>query len=337
LLGAVVSVAALLIAIAGAELAVRLLGVPERVYPDYRVVTAQLDGAILEHNFLQPHPTRLWQNTPGKGEVDARGYRRTLQPEPTGDALRVLFLGDSVTYGHDAAWDESLPSAAARLAGGRVVSVNAGVVGYSSFQGLQTLRVDRPHRDADVVVVSFYQNDEDEGCLHDVQLYEHNRRLLRTDSLLAGSRLHNLWALRRLSREEARSLMQPHCDDGQLLRVPPEDFTANLVAIHAEVERAGAQTLFVAQPANPVTLLRQPHYGAYREAFERAVAQTGAPSLDLPELSLAADPAEVGHLFLDRHKCHLTPAGYEHLATRILESLEAMTGRALLDTPGGAP
>ena len=76
---------------------------------------------------------------------------------------RVLFLGDSVTYGHHLVDDDTVPrrledDIAART--GRLVEViNAGVPGYSTFQSVGQLRRLGPELQPDVILLGFCLND----------------------------------------------------------------------------------------------------------------------------------------------------------------------------------
>lgn len=139
---------------------------------------------------------------------------------------RLLFLGDSCTR---LTMDGSAyPARLKAFFQGRAEVLTAAVPGYSSYQGLAWLRSQLLAARPDVIVVYFGWND-------------HWRTMGSTDRQYAASlapwrpRLAGLW------RRPAASAS---------LRVPPDDYGANLTAIAAEAASVGARVLFVRAPAN---------------------------------------------------------------------------------------
>jgi lysophospholipase L1-like esterase len=111
--------------------------------------------------YREPDPELLWQ------PVARRPYNRQrfkgppmAVPKPPG-TYRVLCYGDSNTDGPSAgSWPELLQERLARRVGGRSFEVvNAGVTGYSSYQGVARFRRDVATYRPDLVLVSFGWND----------------------------------------------------------------------------------------------------------------------------------------------------------------------------------
>jgi lysophospholipase L1-like esterase len=114
-----------------------------------------------------------WKMVPGAGgawgevpvEVSARGLRGPVVPDArTPDTRRVLFLGDSVTFGYgvappDATFPFAVGRALERPLGQRVEIVNAGVGGYSPWQQLAWFEQEGRVLAPDAVVVGFVLND----------------------------------------------------------------------------------------------------------------------------------------------------------------------------------
>lgn len=121
-----------------------------------------------------PGDARRYRNRPGAsvtiGDVtyrhDEHGLRIADGPPPPDDERpRVLFLGDSTTYGWGVAADDALPRQVARRLGERIVARNAGVSGYTTRQELAQYRALRDVVDAEVVVLVVYPNDATDGAL----------------------------------------------------------------------------------------------------------------------------------------------------------------------------
>ena len=134
--------AALLLALLTGELALRVVGYR---YSPLKVVTPLHKSDwryyhVFEDADLSFDPELIWRPVAGRGVFNAQGVRGRELTEPrTPGTIRVLAVGDSNTLGHQgprgANWPLLMEARDPRL---RVV--NAGVYGYSSFQGVRRLR-----------------------------------------------------------------------------------------------------------------------------------------------------------------------------------------------------
>ncbi len=113
-----------------------------------------------------------WRLRPGaRGEwggthvsINARGLRGPELPYARhAGATRILYLGDSVTFGYRLTVDQSYPYVTQRLLeqdpGGRFETVNAGVGGYAPWQELRYLKREGLRYEPDLIVVGFVLND----------------------------------------------------------------------------------------------------------------------------------------------------------------------------------
>ena len=224
--------------------AIVLLGLAEiaaRVFytrPPAVLVQAPLDGVVnlTVPDFFEYHPRLFWVLRPGIrrppsfwGDItNSRGFRMKSEPGDRREKVRILCLGDSCTYGLRLPLDHAWPAALDRLLESAEV-VNAGVPGYSSYQG-RVLFEDRcEDLEPDVLVVAFGQNDvmawpsRQDGQI--VQLHDRDRAehigYARTSSRLLQ------WLLsRRLRRPEV--LRAGTSPEYWLPRVSITDFRANL-------------------------------------------------------------------------------------------------------------
>jgi len=112
---------------------------------------------------LKPGADDVWGG--GRVRINAKGLRGPELPyERTSSAARVLFLGDSVTFGYRlAGFRQTFPAVAGRKLAGRlsrqVETVNAGVGGYSPWQHAVYLQREGLRYAPDAVVVTFVLND----------------------------------------------------------------------------------------------------------------------------------------------------------------------------------
>lgn len=126
---------------------------------------------------IQNDPESFWRFVPGQrlentrgpffGVISNRGGLREdheIPFEKGSDELRVLFLGDSCTFGYGLdlkqgfvqKTEEQLTRA---LPGSRIECINAGVPGFSLFQGWRVLEMEGLRYQPDIVVICFGWND----------------------------------------------------------------------------------------------------------------------------------------------------------------------------------
>ena len=112
---------------------------------------------------LHPGATDTWGGV--VVHINEKGYRGPAVPyERTAGHKRVLFLGDSVTFGYRVArWQDTFPFLADSLAGVRdsvpVETVNLSVEGYSQWQEAIVMQKEGARYQPDLVVLGFVLND----------------------------------------------------------------------------------------------------------------------------------------------------------------------------------
>jgi lysophospholipase L1-like esterase len=118
------------------------------------------------------HPTRLFDLRPNQqvfthdkpARINALGFRggEVETPKPEG-RLRIVVMGDSLTFGNGVGDDETYPAQLARglgEAGSRNIEViNAGVPAYDTWQQALLLEEVVVSLEPDLVVLGFYEND----------------------------------------------------------------------------------------------------------------------------------------------------------------------------------
>ena len=273
----------------------------------------------------QPDPELLWR------PVDRPPYNRQrfkgslIEPSKPPGTLRVFCYGDSNTDGPpDGGWVAALGDRfAARRDGRRYEVVNAGVAGYSSYQGRLRFARDAPRFRPDLVLVSFGWNDlapalgapDSSFRPPAAPLLATQRLLLRYDLFLVARRY---WPRRRAA------------DAATGPRVPLADYEANLQAFIDIAAAHGGRVVLLTRPhREPERVLRAQRRNwrgevpAYNRAVRRQVGRKGTLLIDLQRRF--ADRPE---LFVD--ECHFTTAGHAHAAVLIERQLAV---RGLLAGP----
>jgi lysophospholipase L1-like esterase len=125
------------------------------------------------NSLLEPHPQRGWVLRRNAVGTDANVATRTNSlglrgdevplPKPTGE-FRILFIGDSVTFGYGLAEDQTLSARCGEqlrtaLPHNTLRCTNAGVSGYTTWQELDYLKSDGLALQPDLIVLQFSFND----------------------------------------------------------------------------------------------------------------------------------------------------------------------------------
>lgn len=264
------------------------------------------------------HPMRFWALRPNTAmlvegrlvKVGPEGFRGQLPDEREPGEVRVLLLGDSCTFGHGVAQNETLDRLLEkdlRQRTGRKVRVfNGGVPGYSTFQGLDLVRELAARIHPDLLVEAYFYADHSLDRVADHERlppppFHEVRRLLWSSGIYRMLRA-------KLVEEPADSIdlaedrRMPR--DGTVLRVPPERTRANLVEI---ARRSGARhALFLLLPSRvPMAGPDDPH----PKAVEAAAGESpGGRFLDLRDAWRGGPDG----LFMD--DIHPTRQGFQALA-----------------------
>ena len=201
--------------------------------------------------------------------------------------LRILFLGDSCTFGYGVRHTETFVALLQRnlnkkkrLSG--IKCINAGVPGYSAFQGRRYYETEGYRFAPDLVVACFGWNDG--SVWDDMSDFEHDR--LRME------------------------MLRP--------RLNAMEFLETIHQLHASVRRDGGEFVLLVWPYRANLFAKDPSVRTiYQKAMYEYAITTDCPIIDLiPALQVSARPDD---LFFDQG--HATPALHERIANKILKSL----------------
>lgn len=234
--------------------------------------------------------------------------------KPAGE-YRVLFLGDSCTFGFNVLHNETFVEKVEqilkqRLPGTPVECVNCGVPGYSSYQGLEWLKRYGVQYQPDAVVATFGWNDSRKWDVYtDVEHHERNVRSTPPGPLSMSAICRRVWQL--------RGALPPRAE--KCFRVPPDQYEVVMNQIAELARECGAQPVLVDWAFNKnveqgVVTNVNPYQTIVRNLGDRAVI------VDLlPVIRRAVKEHNAGALFMDYG--HTTPLANDYIADAIAASL----------------
>jgi len=287
--------------------------------------------------------------------INSRGLRGPVVPyERRSGTPRVLYLGDSVTFGYNVArWEDTFPFVVGRTLaselGTDVETINTGVGGYSPWQESAYLRREGIRYAPDAVVVDFVLNDVTEKfTLTRFGGYGLGRQLTQSyysplDHVLARSGLgyHLRWVWNRIvSRRVHASSPRIHAihygplDVKALIRNPDAPYLSgaweitfeHLDSIFAFCNERHVPALLVVFPFAKQLADPDSTSGPQRRVVAHAEAR-GVPCVDLlPELAdyARAHGLTTDDLFLDQD--HLSVEGHKVVAELLAPRIRALIG-----------
>lgn len=277
--------------------------------------------------------------------INSLGYRgrEFERAKPTGE-FRIVFAGDSFTWGHNVADGETTPAqleTALASSCGRVTVVNAGLSG-TSITGQDSLVLRALELAPDLVVLMYHENDIDDLMYSPVwqQLSENRRRKSQFPLSLIYPvvRTSALW---NLALDVRRKLTSPHVPQSAETRLDAAAVTEEVVAARAAYS---AQLASLARQLGerglPFLFVTFPHPASVRDGagardYEWMVAEAARlaiPTVDLlPVLRASRLGPEGAYLIPDDY--HPSAAGHALAARTIADRVLAMRAA---DAPAGS-
>lgn len=327
---AAVAIAAAGLALGIPEIALRLAGFHYESGVEFAI--PETGGEFITY---RPHADLLFTFDPAHPKVNEFGFpdRRVELPKPEG-TFRILFLGDSCTQ-------QGFPDrVASKLSGDdgrdalRVDAVTLAVAGYSSYQGRVLARDFAPRMDGDLAVVYFGWNDHWLASAPDAQRISVQTEMSQLQRfvrfLSQKSRLFQLLMRLRMALSERFDPASAR------LRVPIDDYRANLEEIHERLASQGMRVVFVTAPTThyyfgaPTELVRAEFaadtesvprlHRSYNQVVRKVAAARGALLLDLERDFGKLSPRKLKTLFSD-DGVHFSEAGLRNVTRRIARFL----------------
>lgn len=228
---------------------------------------------------------------------------RTPVLAPKSGRVRVLAMGDSATFGLGVDDDETWPRVLQASLGEAFEVVNAGVPGYSTFQGLRYLREAGLALEPDVVTVEFWANDRATWASKPDTETARDLDMAARETTLLHSRLY-VGVKRVLAR------LEPPPAPGRP-RVAADEFRGNLTEIHRLCAERDVPAIFIVWPSRVQVEQRQTQLSGYQKIVEDVAREAGASVVDLAPAFMEAP----GDCFVDNF--HANAAGCDIAAERV--------------------
>ena len=338
--------AATIAAVSLAEVALRLfVPLPSTVvWRQFADVASNQHGVVAEDIFasdpelfwrLAPNITRADDDWPLFGTIsNAQGLREDheIPRRKREGEVRILFLGDSCTFGDRLSIEESYVQGVeerlrTRFPGSAIECINAGVPGYTLFQGWRFLETEGFEYDPDVVVLYFGWNDGVSwGDKSDQEHYEAMRARQPPGPLRWSRMCQLLWQAMASVGAEEQSATPPAALRPRLL---PQEFGDLLARVHESTDRRERELLLLVGPHRNNIATNSPR--ALRSPYQKVVYEYGAnitfageraPGyVDLvPAVQKMAESHSAAALFLD--SVHPTALTNRRIADLVADRLE---------------
>jgi lysophospholipase L1-like esterase len=271
-----------------------------RTYLDvFSPVRAAEDRIALLRQFIPTIPDEFRNNPTWEIRLNSEGFRggempATRQP----GTVRIACIGDSWTFGMPVGQDQTYPSRLAEWLRqeqpGTVYDVqNFGVLGFSSFQGLQLLKSRVLNARPDIIVIGFGMNDGEVPGYRDKDIISLKNRsfkvrfksrvdalmeqfesykLLRYEALALRFRPKSVGAYLRPASDAGASEVVDYDSSEPWTRVSPQDYEANVREMIRLAAAQGARVVLVDNEfwqASP-----------YRSLLQKIARETGATFVD---------------------------------------------------------
>ena len=287
---------------------------------------------IFEDKHFIYDPETIWKGRPNFSVFNFQGFRGPILERPKSPhEYRIFTIGDSNTLGWDPPlnggtnWPEFLGEILGRW-NSCIKVVNAGVWGYISFQGLQSLKKIWPY-EPDMVIVSFGANDtllvyvpdaefsKRFVSRHNIDFYLNHFRL----GQLVLSALDHAWLTpsnRSTVLAALSSVWSMPNNRTMVHRVSLEEYNNNLESIINETREHNATSLLLTRPYTgdvpPGTW--KVYAPDYRRATLELAGKLGVPAIDIFELA-KNQPQYFGD------ESHFSEAGHRYAAEKIADFL----------------
>ncbi|MCC7371253.1 MAG: SGNH/GDSL hydrolase family protein [Chloroflexi bacterium] len=323
--------AGLLVMLLLCEIALRVVDLGHPYYSAPEAYRESSDPRVL----FEPKPGFVGFSEGVPVAINARGLReRELPLEKPAGTKRVVFLGDSVTFGAGVRDDEPFPrlleAAVNGAGGGPIQTVNTGVVGYNTIQELARLEQAGLPYGPDTVVLTFVVND----LLETFSIFDHQydpvgvlagvKVWLRRNSYLYRFVQNVYWRIGQELRRSREGPTEPLRKRDRL-----DERLATLSQIVALSRANGASFLLVVYPDNlgdPVSPGPSGERLTVREELERFAAREGVPMVDLSSaLGDVRDPR--ARQYRLREDPHPSPEGHRAIAEAVRAPLLDLVGR----------
>jgi len=274
-----------------------------RTYVDiFSPAHTEADRTALLRRFVPALPVEFRANPTWTISLNSQGYRNTeLSSAKPPSAVRIACVGDSWTFGMNVDQPRAYPSRLAEhlrevQAETNFEVLNFGVLGYSSFQGLQLLKTRVLDLHPDIVAIGFGMNDSEVAGYRDRDMVSWTRPGFGTRILEAAKDLEFYKLLKYVAltlkfhpkpisdylKEEVATKGSGHVDYEAIepwTRVSPRDFEGNIREMIRLARDRGAAVILLDNELWPDS--------PYRPILKTIAADSHVPLVD--SLALVAE------------------------------------------------
>jgi len=268
---------------------------------------------IFEDKSFIYDPYLIWRPKNNFSVFNSQGYRgKELSTENKIHEFRIFAFGDSNVLGWDGENGPNWPMYLQELLGGRFAVINAGVWGYTSFQGLMRFKESLPFC-PDMVLISFGSNDAHPVTISDAEYTSRTIRKIKLDKVFIKFRTGQL-----LLSVLDKSLLKNKEDLTH--RVDLEEYKSNLNEIIKLSKQRDIK----------IVLLTRPYIG---ESFDKNMWKSFAPAYNNATIEVAKNNAipviDIYSYFKGKEEffadeCHFNEKGHREAAKIIYENIKAI-------------
>ncbi|MEW6078379.1 MAG: SGNH/GDSL hydrolase family protein [Thermodesulfobacteriota bacterium] len=315
------------------EIACRVYGSARNADSDFRFYIRHVDND-LRLDYIVEDPLLMWALLPGYKDrhvtISSQGFRdREYDKKKPDGVFRILCLGDSSTFGfpmpleltYHALLEERLNREQAR-SDRRYEVINAGVLGYTSLQGLSLYLFRGAAFKPDLVTAYFGANETvTRFYLSDADILKPGRpKWLRL--------FVNKWLLRsslvRVIRKNFSDVSGGESGAKPLKeRLSAEDFRQTLLKLKDACDQNGAGLVLISPMLRftGIDEKREMKIVRYRQVLEQTAAEAGIPLLTIPEMTEKNTADDSTALFQANDAVHPSPAGHLLIMRRLHDFL----------------
>ncbi len=313
---------------------------PELSYPRYYKKDSELFWRIRPNQTIKG---KFFVD--GVYQINSKGYReREFSTEKTPGTTRIICLGNSCTFGWKVNLDQTYPKVLEKLLNQNLPQpefevIDAGMTGYSTFQGVRFLKREILAFHPDIITFSYGWNDMCPSEREDKDQKFPPQWLLNLDDFLSQSRFYSFLKFEIMSLLKSRK--QTQNEKKIVYRVSLKDYQTNLKELAKIAESAGIKVFFLSSPVSSAKVFlgpgktSKPHIA--NKYYNKALKETTS-ELSLPLMDVALLFEDRGDLYDNGREefIHYNSKGHQVIADAIYRYFQEQ-GIVPTKNPGSSP
>jgi lysophospholipase L1-like esterase len=229
----------------------------------------------------------------GVYKINSKGYReREFSAEKNPDITRIICLGNSCTFGWNVNSEQTYPKVLEKLLNQNLPEpefevINAGMTGYSSYQGVRFLKREILGFHPDIIIFSYGWNDMCASEREDKDQRFPPQWILNLDDFLSRSRFYSFLKFEIMSL--LKKLRQSQDEKKIVYRVSLKDYQENLKELARIARDSGISVFFLSLPISSAKVFlgpgktSKPHIANkyYNKTLRETTSEIGAPLIDV--------------------------------------------------------